>query len=46
MQDRGFRVRAAVEERKEEVKRVAFRVSEEDEAKLDWYLSSAFSEGA
>ncbi|ADL18498.1 MULTISPECIES: hypothetical protein [Acidilobus] len=27
-------------------RRVKFEVSAEDEAKLDWYLSSAFAEGA
>ncbi|MFP3232075.1 MAG: hypothetical protein RXR70_05535 [Acidilobus sp.] len=42
---------ARVEERRAEEKRTAekrisFRVTAEDEGRLDWYLSSAFAEGA
>jgi len=45
-------VSARVEERRAEERRTAaerrmsFRVTAEDEGRLDWYLSSAFAEGA
>jgi len=44
-------VSARVEERGAEEgrtagRRMSFRVTAEDEGRLDWYLSSAFAEGA
>lgn len=38
--------RGAAEERGTTERRMSFRVTAEDEGRLDWYLSSAFAEGA
>ena len=37
---------AAEEGRTAAERRMSFRVTAEDEGRLDWYLSSAFAEGA
>ena len=38
--------RGAAEEKRAAERRISFRVTAEDEERLDWYLSSAFAEGA
>jgi len=38
--------RGAAEEGRTAGRRISFRVTAEDEGRLDWYLSSAFAEGA
>ena len=43
----GIEERGAAEEKRTAAgRRISFRVTAEDEGRLDWYLSSAFAEGA